>query len=325
MWKLLSCLLLWLAASCPAQLARPGATPRPLLPPSTRLPLGATPAPVHAAPPREIPLVEKKFEQLSNPEGISADGRLALSINPSKWRHTETENFIVHYRRATEAQKVVREVEYDLWHVASVLGAGRDRYARKSHVYVFEDEGEWKQFLQDSANPFKFAASYAYGDELFLNVRGGGNSGPGTSFDSQTLAHEATHAVVARLYPRKRWPLWLNEGFAEYMAGASIAARKGQRVQRYERELRSAKMPLETLVAIKTYPQDEAQRRALYETGEMFVRFLMTEGGAKERITKFVEAILEGRELHEAVLSTYGDKFKDWEAFVKGYERFAAK
>lgn len=339
-WRLLSCGALLVSAACAhAQVAPPGATPRPLVLPSTRpaatpagspAPLGlqpsrplglSTPASNNPAPPREVPLVEKKFEQLSNQQ-ISKDGQKALEINPAKWRHAETDNFIVHYRRATEAQKVVREVEYDLWFVATTLGATRDRYSKKSHVYVFEDDDEWKKFLAASDNPMKWAVSYAHGDELFLNIRGGGNSGPNTSFDSHTLAHETTHAVVARLYRGKRWPLWLNEGFAEYMGGASVAARKGMRVQHYERDLRSGDMPLTTLAKMDHYPSSQGELHALYQSSEKFLRFLMTEGG-KERIAKFIDAILSGQDMQSAVLGTYSDKFKDWQAFEKKYEKFS--
>src|SRR5881396_3422129 len=50
--------------------------------------LAAAPATPEPAPPREIPLVEKKFDALSdkNPTG---DGQTALAISPDKWKHAE--------------------------------------------------------------------------------------------------------------------------------------------------------------------------------------------------------------------------------------------
>ncbi|HEV7404866.1 MAG TPA: hypothetical protein VGO11_18130 [Chthoniobacteraceae bacterium] len=308
--------------------ATPAATPfaRPLTPtPAPFLPSSAltraTPAPPPSSPPaREIPLVEKKLEDLSN-QKMSKDGQLALSINPAKWKHAETDNFIIHYRRATEAQKVVREIEYDLWFVATTLKAGKDRYEKKSHVYVFEDEKEWKEFLDQSNNPIKWAASFAFGDELFLNIRGAGNSGTG-SFDSHTLAHETTHAVVARLFRGKRWPLWLNEGFAEFMGGASVAARKGQSPKRFERDLKAADLPLSKLAETTSYPTSEAAVHQLYQSSEKFVRFLMTEM-PKDRIVTYIEAVLDGKSLSDAALSTYNDKVKDWDDFQKKYAKFS--
>jgi hypothetical protein len=296
-------------AQSPAQ-----ATPRPFF----SKPAGAA---ANQPPPREVRLVETPWDALSDKEP-GEEGAKALTINPAKWKHAETPNFILHYRRATEAQKVAREVEYDLWYVATALGAGPERYQKKSHVFVFEDEEEWKQFkglLNDPA--LSWSASFAAGDELFLNVRGGGNSGGGSSFDSHTLAHEATHAVVARLFPRKRWPLWLNEGFAEYMGGASVAARKGQSGKRYQRDLSSDLLTPAALESATSYPSDERSIQQFYESSEMFVRFLMSEA-PKERFAKFIDAILAGRGMQAGVLEVYGDKFKDWDAFMKRYERF---
>ncbi len=301
------------------------ATPRPFFSTTPRpLPgaaAGTLGQPSNAAPTREVPLVEKKFEMLSN-QTISASGRAALSILPDKWKHAETDNFILHYRRATEAQKVAREVEYDLWFVATTLGAGKDRYQKKSHVYVFEDADEWKQFLSLINLATKWAASFASGDELYLNVRGGGNSGPGANFDSHTLAHETTHAVVSRLYPRQRWPIWLNEGFAEYMGGASIAARKGQSGKRFERTLSKAEMSLDTLASLNDYPTQPEAISQLYQTSEKFVRYLMTEL-PKDRIVKYIETVIGGNGLKGSFLEVYGDKFKDWDSFTKRYDRFS--
>jgi hypothetical protein len=280
----------------------------------------ATPAPRNEPPPRETRLVEKKLEQL--PSQPTTDyGTKALAIDPDKWRHAETDHFILHFRRVTEAQKVAREVEYDLWFVATTLGATPERYKKKSHVYVFEDEDEWKSFLTQTSVP-PWSASFAFGDELFLNVRRvGRGSGGSSNFDSTTLAHEATHAVVARLFPGTRWPLWLSEGFAEYMGGASVAARKGQSVKRFQSRLSAAEMPLERLTELTGYPESEIEVMQLYQTSEKLVRFLMNEF-PKERFNDFLAAVLSGKPLKEVIPHVYADKVKDWDAFLRRYERF---
>lgn len=269
-------------------------------------------------PPRDVKLVEKKPDDLSEHQ-MTPDGYTALKINFEKWKHAETENFIIHYRRITEAQKVAREVEYDLWFVAKTLGATKDRYRRKSNVFVFEDEAEWKEFVSKTSwSKNDWVTSFAMGDDLFLNIR---RTEQGGHFDSETLAHETTHAIVARLYPGDRWPLWLNEGFAEYMAGASVAARKNQTVKRHQRLLSYAELPLEQMVAMKEYPQNRTLVAQLYETGEKFVRFLFNDL-PPERFPKFVDAMLKGEILEVAIVKIYGDKYKDFDAFKKKYQRF---
>jgi hypothetical protein len=268
-------------------------------------------------PDREVPLVEKPFDQLSN-QDYDALGRAALAIKPDEWKHAETDNFILHYRRVTEAKKVAREVEYDIWFVATSLGAKKSDYQKKSHVFIFEDNNEWHEFLSQTSIPI-WAASFAHGDNLFLSLRNGDD--PGESFDSRTLAHETTHAVVARLYPHTQWPLWLNEGLAEYMGAASVAARKNQPIRRHEHTLDFAGMSLDELQQIKVYPQDPVQVAQLYETAEKLVRFVKTEL-PPERFTQFINAVLEGRDLKDALLYVYPDKLASYDDFEKKYARF---
>jgi hypothetical protein len=267
-------------------------------------------------PPRDVPVIEKKWEELANKE-VSEYGAKALAIEPKKWKHAETENFILHFRRMTEAKKVAREIEFNIWFVAKTLNAGKERYQRKSHVYVFEDEEEWKAFIPQTGAP-QWSVSFARGDELFLDVRRTGESG---RFKSDTLAHEATHAVVARLYPRQRWPLWLSEGFAEYMGTASIAARRNQPVRGRQAELPLANLSLGELMAMEVYPSDQAMIGRLYQSSEKLVRFLMDEL-PKERFPQFVDVILSGKTLEPAIMEVYGDKVKDFPTFTKKFEKF---
>jgi hypothetical protein len=265
----------------------------------------------------DVPLIEKPFSQLSN-QSVDPLGQLALSIKPDAWKHAETDHFIIHYRRVTEAERVVREVEYDLAFVAKSLGAKPEQYAKKSHVFIFEDQTEWQAFLNQTQVP-PWAASFAHGDELFLNLRSGTPGAP--PFDSHVLAHETTHAVVARLYPGSRWPLWLNEGLAEYMGGASVAAMKNQPIRRHEHTLNFAGMSLDQLQQMQVYPQDPVQVAELYETSEKLIRFIMTEL-PRERFTQFIDAVLTGHTLEQALMQVYGDKLASYDDFEKKYARF---
>ncbi len=114
-------------------------------------------------------------------------GSQALAMNPRSWYHGETEDFIIHYRNFSDALEIAREIEFDLWYVAKTLGATKEQYARKSHVYVFQDDREWQVFVKQARHQETWAHSFALGDELFLNVHG-----TGQGFESHTLAHETT-------------------------------------------------------------------------------------------------------------------------------------
>ena len=237
------------------------------------------------------------------------------SVRPAAWLHGESPHFIIHYRRITEAKHVALEIEFHLAYVAKTLGAGPERYAKKSHVFIFEDEKDWKSFIAQTDIP-AWTASFAYGDELFLNVRNGTTG----TFDSQTLAHETTHAVVARLYPGRRWPLWLSEGFAEQMSGLSVGARMGQYNPRLLQRYQLPPLPLDQLTALTVYPADPREVAQLYQSAEKLTRFLMT-NNPPERFTALVDALLGGDDLAAAVPKIYGDRFPTYAAFQQAYAR----
>ena len=284
-----------------AQTQSPGvASPRP------SLPVNSTP------PPMGNPLRQQTWATLTNRD-TSYLGNEALSMNPRSWYHGETENFIVHYRNFSDALQIAREIEFDLWYVARTLGATKEQYARKSHVYMFQDDKEWRQFVRQ-AHQRDWAHSFAYGDELFLNVHG-----TGQGFETHTLAHETTHAVVARIYGNRRWPLWLNEGFADYMADACAAVRRGLAPGANPRNLRTATMTLTELVSVTRYPEDPNDVARLYETGTKFVRYLFAKYPA-ELFPKFVDRLLDGGPAAEALPEIYGDEFRDLAAFDKKFQ-----
>jgi hypothetical protein len=253
------------------------------------------------------------WETLSNRE-ISALGNKALGMNPLGWYHGETEDFIIHYRNFSDALQIAREIEFDLWYVAKTLAATKEKYVRKSHVYVFQDDKEWRLFVRQAPHQATWAHSFAVDDDLFLNVHG-----TGMGFESHTLAHETTHAVVSRIYGARRWPLWLNEGFADYMADACGAVRRGLPPGANPRNLDSATMTLTELIGVSRYPEDPVDVTPVYDTGTKFVRYLFTKYPA-ELFPKFLDRLLGGAPAQLALVDVYGDEFRDLAAFDKRFQ-----
>ncbi len=267
-----------------------------------------------------IQLEEKPWDKLANHD-VGNEGEVALGIRPQAWLHGETPNWILHYRRITEAKRVALEIDFHLNFVAKTLGARPDQLAHKANVFVFEDEKDWKEFMSKVtafSSVSAWAASFAHGQDLFLNVRAG-NTG---MFDSGTLAHETTHAVVARVYPRRGCPLWLNEGFAEEMSGRSVGARMGQYNQRMLQRFQSAVLTPDQLIAMTTYPTDLPSVWQLYQSAEKLVRFLMTDAPA-DRFPKLFEAMMNGDDFPTAITKFYANKYPTYDAFKQRYARLA--
>ncbi len=307
--RLLVIVTVVLVVPVPLKAQTPGASVWPFSKPAA-----ANAAVFSTPPPRSPPLLERTWDQLSE-HVVSPIGSNALSIKPEQWKHAETENFILHFRRVRDGNVVAREIEFHLWFVAQELGARKEQYARKSHVYIFKDEAEWQKFLGTTGQP-SWAHSFAHGDELFLDVRE--ESG---AFDPENVAHETTHAVVARLYGRRHWPLWLNEGFAEYMGRASVAARHSQSLRRSQDSLQSARLTVAELTSTTAYPTEREKVTRLYESSEKFVRYLCNKF-PKELFPRFVERVLAGEPAQSALAATYGAEFNDMTAFERRFARF---
>ncbi len=271
-------------------------------------------APRATPPPYSAPLRQLRWEDLANHE-ISPAGAQALAMQRPQWRHGETDHFIIHYRGMSDALQVAREIEFDLWHVAQSLGAQPAQYARKSHVYIFRDKKEWQNFLLQTRMP-EWVHSFASRDDLFLNLRAAEGG-----FDSHTLAHETTHAIVARIYGDRPWPLWLSEGFAEYMGAASVAARNSRAARSNQRKLQFAKVTVAELFATQRYPEAPLEIARLYDTSAKFVRYLFNKY-PPELFPKFVERVITGTPPPAALLEIYGNEFADMAEFEKRFSRF---
>jgi len=119
----------------------------------------------------------------------------------------------------------------------------------------------------------------------------------------------------------KNWPVWLNEGFAEYMDGASEGARKGMYAKDYQRNLDWADTPVAQLTSMTTYPSDRQAVAAFYQSSERLVRFLMNQW-PKEQFTPFVAEIVAGKDFQTAFKDVYGYGTQSFDDFSRKYDRF---
>ena len=255
-------------------------------------------------------LVETEFDKLSD-RTLSDRAKLALKDDKIKWRHGETEHFVYHFQRLTEAQKMAREAEFYYWKIKEDLAVKDDLARGKSHVVIFSREDQWKIFTTDAGIPI-WSVGFAVGRELFLLVE------PGSSNASDRLAHEMTHLVFFRFVP-KPVPLWLNEGFAEYESQAAYAKLKGVGVLA-PKSGRAMPMNLDRLTSLKAYPEDPREVQSFYVESERLVRFLITRH-AKESFVPFVNLLADGATFEQALLEKY-TKYRKLEEFKKQFERF---
>ena len=149
------------------------------------------------------------WDDLSDKQ-LTDTGRQALKIYGDAWQHAETAHFVYHVHDAKEAETVLVHAETYYGWVKETFGVRSDDEKRKSHVFVFDDKALWKSFNARTPERLPGAEAFTNGFELFLYRE------PFFLEPQRVLAHEITHLVLFR-FVQGTVPLFLNEGFAEFM------------------------------------------------------------------------------------------------------------
>ena len=252
---------------------------------------------------------ELAWEDLSDRK-LTETGQLALKIYGDAWRHAETSHFIYHYHEPKEAETVLVHAEaYYAW-VKQIFGISVDESKQKWHVFVFDDKVLWKSFNARTPEKLPGAEAFTNGSELFLYRE------PFYLEPQRVLAHEITHLVLFR-FVKGVVPMFLNEGFAEFMATKAIAMKTDgdpYRVRTFQKIPRADFIPVEELAALQTYP--EGREALFYQESELLTRYLVL-NNPPDRFYSLLKRTAEGisfadalEELYEIDLETFSEKFK---------------
>ncbi len=227
-------------------------------------------------------------------------GGAALTIRPGEWKHAETENFIYHYFHDFIATPVSVEAEFYYRVIAKDLNKDTSHWERKANIFIFESPEDWSAFrTKGSLDPWT-GGLHSRG-ELFIQ------RDPSFKFKGNTLGHEIAHLVVDRFYG-SNVPLWLNEGYAEYISRVAYASY--YRARGYDARARTDSLdagsfvPLECLTPAVTYPSDVKEVLAFYTESEKLVRFLNT--ADKTKFLVLLDALAKGSRFENALHTAYG-------------------
>ena len=263
-------------------------------------------------------LPQVDFSALSQPDRNPL-GAQALAIRPQEWKHGETDHFIYHFIHSYVATPISVEAEFHFRVIAQELGLETmPGGSTKSHIYIFEKAQDWKLF-QTQARLEPWTGGIHSRGSLFI-VRD-----PAYRFANNSLGHEIAHLVLFRVYERPL-PLWLEEGFAEYVSRVTRASY--QRARNYIARPRSESingdrlMPLSQLMALADYPE-RGQIDTFYVESERFVRFLVATNPAGFRA--FLAAMARGESFDTALSRNYAGRFVDVATLDKEFYLYASK
>ncbi len=260
-----------------------------------------------ATPSRNADLDEKPFDKLSD-QAISEWGQKALAVNATKWKHGETEHFVIHFFRSGDM--IARRSEKFYAEIRAFFGNRADKMqGRKSHIFAFCESDDWETFKR-AVDKKKNVAGVTRGNEFFYMA-----FGEEKQFDyrGHVQAHEMTHLVFNRFFTG-HLPLWLNEGVAEY-----FGLKKTLDTATFRRTLSRAKpFGLERLFKTNEYPKTEDEVHSFYAEATIVVDFLTQTADRRGLLTKFIDALIEDPDVDKALV-LYG--YKSREEFSKAYER----
>ena len=261
-------------------------------------------------------LKEKPFAALSSPY-VTPLGAAALSIRPTEWKHAETENFIYHYFHSFIATPVSVEAEFYYRVVARDLNKDTSHWERKAHIFVFEQPEDWKQF-QTKANLDPWTGGIHQGGSLFIQ------RDPNLKFKGNTLGHETAHLVIDRFYG-SNVPLWLNEGYAEYISRVAYAS--FYRARGYDSHPRTNSLPAESFLPLDrltnalTYPTDVREVLAFYTESEKLVRFL--NAADKTKFQSMLDLLAHGSLFENALHNAYGTLYPTPHLLEEAFKPYA--
>lgn len=261
-------------------------------------------------------LTEIPLAQLSNRQFLKL-GQAALAIRSNDWKHAETANFIYHFFHSYVAAPVSVEAEFYYRLIAQELGKDTTQWERKSHIFVFETAEDWALFQRNGALDPWTGGVHA-GGELFIR------RDPAFRFKGNTLGHEVAHLVVDRFFGANV-PLWLNEGYAEYVSVRCYAA--FQRARNFRARPVSAAVdggrfiPLAALTSAVVYPVEVEQVQAFYSESERLTRFLSAAN--KPGFATLFEALSKGARFETALAKGFGTRFPSLDALEREFKTYA--
>jgi hypothetical protein len=232
-------------------------------------------------------------------------------IGRYKWLHAQTPHFIVHYISEADARLSMHYIEFAYSAVLSLLGLDPQRGAQKGHVFLFSGDAQWREYLAQS-NKDPRLGGFAYKNELLLPVVPSRGEKDGGHDSAKTLCHEVAHAIVSRFYPAAKPPLWLNEGFAEYVAALTLSAKSGNPVDKFMSA--KADRPMNVGDVFRRVRYGGNTVFAFYANSAWCVRTLCEKLPA-DGFPRFFNAVTAGNSPDVAFRAAYGVKCPGTQAF----------
>jgi hypothetical protein len=261
-------------------------------------------------------LREVEFSQLSQRDPNPL-GEKALAIHPEEWKHAETEHFIYHFVHSYVATPVSVEAEFHYRVIAKELEREQPVGDTKSHIYIFEQPDEWREF-QAFGKLEPWTGGIHSAGSLFVQRN------PPYKFSDNSLGHEIVHLVLHRFYTDSI-PCWLDEGFAQFVskdARASYERARGYISKPHSDSIAPQDLIPLTVLTTTTHPPAD-RVHIFYNESERLVRFLATTD--KPGFLNLLDSLARHQPFETVLPRLYSGRFANISALEEKFRDYASK
>jgi tetratricopeptide (TPR) repeat protein len=228
------------------------------------------------------------------------------------WHEASTEHFVVYSELAPDKLKDFAGKLERFDRAMRLLRNVPDEPvgpANRVTIYMVDDRDDVGKLVSD-----RFVAGFYVpraGGSLAIVPR---KSGDGNVFDlspQAILLHEYTHHLMWSFSPNTVYPSWYIEGFAEALA--TVAFEKDGSIlfgnpplYRGYGLMSGNALPVDKLMIADTLRLNADQREGLYGRGWLLSHYLLFSGQRADQLTRYLNALNEGKPLIEAA-AAFGD------------------
>jgi len=209
-----------------------------------------------------------------------------------------------------EAEKYYRLITHEFYIVRERPWLGKAR----AKIYIAQDKKEYKEKFPC---PFWSQACVNYFQKKIYTYK---NQKKFSSF----LAHELAHIIFREYVGEKTLPLWIDEGMAIYIEAKYANPALENFLRKKTRKMIEKKKYIDfdkiNKIKLKKNESNREFINLFYAQAWSMVNFLRIRFG-KIKFKEYLEKIKEGKNVEEAIFSTYGliDNNKDFERLWKQF------
>ena len=255
---------------------------------------------------------------------VSAAERVDDTLVVKPWHETRTANFHLYSCGPYDATAELAGRLEQFRAAYSALAGGQAVACPPTVVMVFPDDASFRPFkpLQNGAPANLSGFFRSSDDENLIALALGANNQDAMT----TIFHEYAHLLFR--HNHRVWPLWLNEGMADFYSGFSVAGRAvqiGLPLEKYLRVLaHTPLMPLKDLFQVtQDSPEykEPAKQRLFYAESWLLTHYLIQGDNSayKVRLARFTPLLRQGLPPEQAFTNACGTTLQAIQAHLERY------